>query len=68
MEKKSLLVPNISCHHCVMTIKNELEDIEGVSNVEENPGTKLITVEWDSPATLDKIKSILKEINYPAAE
>lgn len=68
MEKKTFLVPNISCGHCVMTIKDELGDIEGVLNVEDNPGTKLITVEWDEPATLDEIKEALKEINYPAVD
>lgn len=66
MGKETFLVPNISCGHCVMTIKDELADIEGVLNVEDNPGTKLITVEWDEPATLDEIKETLKEINYPA--
>ncbi|MBN1625995.1 MAG: heavy-metal-associated domain-containing protein [Deltaproteobacteria bacterium] len=68
MEKKTFLVPNISCGHCVMTIKNELGDMEGVLNVEGNPETKLITVEWDAPATLDEIKETLKEINYPVAD
>jgi copper chaperone CopZ len=68
MEKKSFLVPNINCGHCVMAIKNELGEIEGVSKVEGDPGKKEIIVEWDAPATLDKIKSTLKEINYPAAE
>jgi copper chaperone len=68
MEKKSFSVPNISCVHCVMAIRNELGEIEGVSKVEGNPIKKEITVEWDAPATLDKIKSTLKEINYPAAD
>jgi copper chaperone len=68
MEKKSFSVPNISCGHCVMTIKNELGDIEGVSKVEGDPSKKQITVEWNSPATVDIIVSTLKEINYPAAD
>jgi copper chaperone len=51
-----------------MSIKNELNEIQGVSNVEGNPEEKRITVEWDTPATLEKIKSTLKEINYPAAD
>jgi hypothetical protein len=25
-------------------------------------------VDWDSPATLENIKSALREINYPAAD
>ena len=67
MEKSTLSVPNISCGHCVMSIKNELSEMEGVSSVAGNPETKSITVEWESPANLEKIKETLKEINYPAA-
>lgn len=67
MEKTKLSVPNISCGHCVMAIKRELNEIAGVSNVEGDPQKKEITVEWNQPATLEKIKSTLKEMNYPAA-
>jgi copper chaperone len=68
MEKKLFSVPNISCGHCVMTIKNELGEIEGVSNVQGDPGKKEIIVEWETPATLDKIKSTLREINFPVED
>lgn len=67
MEKKTLSIPNISCGHCVMSIKNELGELEGVKEVEGNPENKSITVEWDAPTTLEKIKDTLKEINYPAS-
>jgi len=66
MEEKTLSIPKISCGHCVMAIKNELRDIEGVKEVTGNPENKNIMVKWDLPATLDKIKAALKEINYPA--
>jgi len=68
METKTLSVPNISCGHCVMAIKKELSELEGVSKVEGDPGRKSITLEWDVPATLEQIKETLKEISYPAAE
>ena len=68
MESKTFSIPDISCKHCVMTIKNELNDIEGVSRVKGDPEKKEITVEWEAPATLERIKSVLKEINYPAAD
>ena len=68
MESKTFSVPNISCGHCVMTIKNELGEIAGISTVEGDQGTKEINVQWDAPATIAKIKETLKEINYPAAE
>jgi copper chaperone CopZ len=68
MESKKFSIQNISCRHCVMTIKNELSEIKGVSNVEGDPDSKTVTVKWDSPATLNAIKEKLKEINYPASE
>ncbi|MBW2064486.1 MAG: heavy-metal-associated domain-containing protein [Deltaproteobacteria bacterium] len=68
METKTLSVPNISCGHCVMTIKRELEELEGISKVEGDPDKKEITVTWEDPATFEKIKTTLKEINYPAAD
>jgi copper chaperone CopZ len=66
MEKETLSVPNISCGHCVMNIKNELSEMEGIKSVEGSPEAKKIMVEFESPATLEKIKETLKEINYPA--
>ena len=66
MESKTFSIPNISCGHCVMTIQKELNELEGISNVEGNHETKTITVQWDAPATLEKIHATLKEINYPA--
>ncbi len=66
MEKQTLTVLNITCEHCVMSIKNELSALEGITKVDGNPENKSITVEWESPVTLDKIKDTLKEINYPA--
>lgn len=68
MEKKTFSIPNISCKHCVMTIKNELSTIDGVSGIEGNHENHEITVEWKTPATIEKIKATLKEINYPAAD
>jgi len=66
MERKKFSIPNITCGHCVMTIQRELGELEGVSKVEGDPSGKEIEVEWDSPATLEKIKATLEEINYPA--
>jgi copper chaperone len=67
MEKTTFTIPNISCGHCVMSIKNELGDIKGISTVDGDPETKSMSVEWEAPATLEIIKAQLSEINYPAA-
>jgi len=68
MEKQIFNIPNITCGHCVMTIKNELSELEGVKEVDGNPEDKRISIEWDTPATLETIRNTLKEINYPASE
>ncbi len=65
MESKTFVVPNISCGHCVHTIQNEVADVEGVKSVKADQQTKKVTVQWDTPATWDKIEQVLKEINYP---
>ena len=67
MEKEIFLIPNISCGHCVMTIKNELSELPGVTAVDGSPEAKTVDVQWEAPATSEKIKATLQEISYPAA-
>lgn len=67
MENKTFQVPNITCGHCVMTVKNELGELAGVKTVEGDADAKTVTVAWEDPATEEKIRSTLEEINYPAA-
>ena len=68
MATKTFLVPNISCHHCVMTIKRELGELDGVVSASGDVETKTVTVEWEPPASWDGIKALLAEINYAPAE
>jgi copper chaperone CopZ len=65
MSRITYKVPNISCGHCVHTIQNELGELAGVLSVNANQGTKLVTVEYDAPASPDTIEALLAEINYP---
>lgn len=67
MSSKTFEVPNISCGHCVMTVQNEVGDLTGVRHVEANQDTRMVTVEWDDPATWEQIRALLVEINYPPA-
>lgn len=67
MSTVTYTVPNISCGHCVHTIKTELGTLTGVARVEATADTKQVTVQYDPPADEAKIKSLLAEINYPVA-
>jgi len=68
VDTKTFRAPAIHCGHCVMTIKRELGELEGVKSVEVDLATKLVMVVWEAPATWDKIKALMAEIGYPAAE
>ncbi len=59
-------VPNISCMHCVHTIQTEVSDLTGVKSVKADADSKAVEIVFDAPATEEKIKQLLAEINYPA--
>lgn len=58
-------VPGISCMHCVHTIQTELADVEGVHSVTADQASKMVEIVFDVPASEEKIKALLAEINYP---
>ena len=60
-------IPNISCGHCVHTIQSEVSELSGVKSVVANQEARTATITFEPPATEDKIKTLLAEINYPVA-
>ena len=60
-------VPNISCGHCVHTIQMEVGELPGVETVEASADSKTVKITFGDPTTETEIKSLLAEINYPAA-
>ena len=65
MENKTFVVPNISCGHCVMTIRREVGALMGVKEVVGDVESKVVTVKWDFPASWSLIEGTLREIGYP---
>jgi copper chaperone CopZ len=65
--KVTYSIPNIHCGHCVHTIQSELIDLAGVKSVKADLDRRNATIEFEPPATEDKIKSLLQEIQYPVA-
>ncbi len=58
-------VPAISCGHCTHTIETEVAELQGVQSVKAAIDTKKVEITFDTPASEDKIKALLAEINYP---
>lgn len=62
--EKTFKVPNVGCNGCVATIKSEVGELAGVTKVDGDASSKMITVEWGEPANWDQIKATLVEIDY----
>ena len=58
-------IPAISCGHCTHTIETEVSDLQGVQSVKAEIDTKKVVITFDAPASEEKIKALLVEINYP---
>ena len=67
MKTVTYQIPNISCNHCVHTIKTEVGELDGVKSVEASQETKMAVITFDSPVTEAQIVETLRSINYPPA-
>ena len=67
MATRTFSVPNISCNHCVMTIKRELGALDSVLSVEGDAEKKQIVVDYKSEDDLARIRGTMEEIGYPIA-
>jgi len=58
-------VPAIHCGHCTHTIEMEVSELQGVQSVKADQASKKVQIIFDTPATEEKIKTLLAEIDYP---
>jgi copper chaperone CopZ len=67
MKTVTLSIPNISCGHCVMTIKRESSFVDGVEFVNGDIAGKTATVQVADDEALERLKLALVEAGYPTA-
>lgn len=58
-------VPAMHCGHCIPTVEMEVGELQGVQTVKADLDTKKVQVTFDAPASEEKIKTLLAEIDYP---
>jgi copper chaperone len=65
-ESISYAVPAIHCEHCAMSIREEVEEVPGVDEVEVDLDAKIVTV---SGRSLDDaaLRAAIEEAGYRAA-
>jgi len=65
----TLRAPDISCGHCVVAIKRAVGKLSGVSAVEGDPATKVVTVSYEpAQVSLETIEATMAEEGYPVAK
>jgi copper chaperone len=67
MQTVTLDIPNISCNHCVMSVKRETATVDGAEFVSGDAGTKKVVVRVEDDEALTALKEALAEIGYPPA-
>ena len=65
MNTITLSIPNISCHHCIMTIKRESGFVDGVEFLNGDVEGKTATFRVASDEALASLKTALAEAGYP---
>jgi copper chaperone len=69
LERVTLTAPDISCGHCVATVKGAVGALAGVQTVEASEATKQVVVDFDpSRVTLAQIEAALDDAGYPVAK
>lgn len=64
MEKTTLNVSGMNCQHCVKSITEGLNAVEGVEKVVVSLENKTVTVEHVATVTKEALASEIEEIGY----
>jgi len=69
LDRVTLIVPDVSCGHCVETVTREVGTLDGVAQVDVDLPTKHVTVTFDpARVSLEQIEATLDEAGYPVAK
>ncbi|MGN1201681.1 MAG: heavy-metal-associated domain-containing protein, partial [Eubacterium sp.] len=68
MKNIVLNIEGMSCNACELRIENAVSKIEGVETVKADCEKNTLTVEFDLPATVDKIKNTVQNTGYDVVE
>jgi copper chaperone len=65
----TLLVPDVSCEHCVKTINGALGAVAGVEQVSTDISSKTVHLKYDAAqVSMANIEAILDDVGYTVAK
>jgi len=66
VEHATVTAPDISCGHCVATVKGAVGALPGVASIEADETTKRVEIDFDpGRVSLEQIEAALDEAGYP---
>jgi copper ion binding protein len=66
MEHATVTAPDISCGHCVASVKSAVGALPGVASVEADETTKRVEIDFDpGRVSMAQIEAALDEAGYP---
>ena len=63
MDKK-LIIPEISCQHCVDTISKALSKVENINSLEVSIDTKTVSIDHSNELDINQILNLLLDQGY----
>ncbi|MEU4508278.1 heavy-metal-associated domain-containing protein [Nonomuraea wenchangensis] len=67
MSTATYTVKGMTCGHCVSSVKEEVSEVAGVTGVEVDLASGLLTVDSDGPIDAAKIVAAVEEAGYEVA-
>lgn len=68
MPQATLFAPDVTCDHCIATIKKAVEGVEGARFLDGDPDSKSFSVDLAQGALLDRLAEVLAAEGYPLGE
>ncbi|GAA2393805.1 heavy-metal-associated domain-containing protein [Nonomuraea africana] len=68
MSTATYTVKGMTCGHCVSSVKEEVTEVAGVTNVQVDLATGLLTVESDNPIDAAEIAAAVEAAGYEVAD
>ncbi|MEU7916319.1 heavy-metal-associated domain-containing protein [Microbispora bryophytorum] len=68
MTTATYTVTGMTCGHCVSSVKEEIGEVPGVTGVEVDLATGIVTVESDSPLDAVTIRAAVEEAGYEVVD
>ena len=69
MQEVVLIAPDISCDHCIMSIRKAVTNLAGVEFVSGDPARKQVSLRFDeSRVKLEDIEQAMEDEGYPVVK